>query len=396
MNSHARLCLTFAVAVAVAGLALPAIASASTPATLYQAQLTGSMTFKAVQSGTIGSWTVTATVPLNGTSSAFPHETAAEQDVWIPTASVGATQTVDPLISPDYSLSTDDPNSSLTTAGSSPDVTNPWNCGPFLIDNQLGPNLGVITSAGGATSILVDWLGSAVPQGGATNQNGNANNFPMSCATDATFALQTPLTGGSGPDSGMTKFGLPWAAGYDTIRFAFGGISSTAATQTLTGTDESQTATATGQSDPNMLCNNDSTPDTCTESYLNTTESLKLTKVCSGTVTVVDGIVGGTCGSSPPPPTTKPPSGTKITKAKVNSHKHTASFSFTATGATSFQCALAKKPKKGHAAPKLTFHTCKSPKSYSHLGKGSYTFEVRGVNSAGKDPHSASKSFKIA
>lgn len=398
MQSRAKLGLTLAIA-AASVTAFPAIAAASTPGTLYQAQLTGGVTFKAIQSGTIGSWTVTATLPLNGTSASDPGETAAEEDVWIPTAPVGTTQTVDPVTSPDFSVDTATTNSALSTAGSSPDVTNPWNCGPYEIDDQLSPNLGVITTAGGATSIVVDWLGNAYPQGADDDENGNASNFPPACVTDATFGLQTPVTGGDGPTSGMTAFDLPWAAGSsDTIRFAFSGVSGTTASQTLTGTSESQTAASTGQSDTNMLCDNDSTPDTCTEAYSGVSETLKLTKVCTGTVTAESGIVEGTCGSAPPPPPppAKAPSHSKISKAKISSSKHRASFSFTATGATSYQCALAAKPKKGHTAPRLAFHSCKSPKSYSHMKKGSYTFEVRGVNATGKDPHPASKSFKIA
>jgi hypothetical protein len=132
--------------------------------------------------------------------------------------------------------------------------------------------------------------------------------------------------------------------------------------------------------------------------YSNISKTLKLTKVCSGTVTVTNGIVGGACGSAPPPPPPPPqaPSHLRISKTKISSSKHTASFSFTATGATSYQCALAAKPKKGHKAPKLSFKSCKSPKSYSHLKKGKYEFEVRGENATGTDPHPASKSFKIS
>jgi hypothetical protein len=55
-----------------------------------------------------------------------------------------------------------------------------------------------------------------------------------------------------------------------------------------------------------------------------------------------------------------------------------------------------KAPKKGRPAPKLHFKACKSPKAYSHLKQAKYEFAVRGINSAGADTHTATKSFKIA
>jgi hypothetical protein len=101
---------------------------------------------------------------------------------------------------------------------------------------------------------------------------------------------------------------------------------------------------------------------------------------------------------SSPTPTT-PPHGTTISAAKVNKHKHRATFKFTASGTvTGFQCALVKsKKKKGkhHKKPKLVFSSCSSPKTYKHLKHGRYTFEVRAFNSAGPDPTPAVKRFKI-
>lgn len=382
---------TLAFLVVTAGLALPASASASTPATLYQANLAGSLTFQSVQSGNDGSWTTTASFPLNGTTepgASNPDGTnPADTDLWIPQGSVGATQTISAVVDSDFNITAADPNSSLSTVGSDPTPLT-WDCTGYKIDNSLDPNIGVITTASGSTSILVDYLGSAYPDDPASN----GNTFPASCDTDATFGMQTPLVGGDGPDSGSPQFDIPWAAGYDTIRFSYDGISTTAASQTLSGTNESETATATGQSDASMSCTNGS-GNACTETYQNTSETLTLTKICSGTVTVTDSVVSGTCGSGPAPTPQQAPSHTKITKSKISASKHTASFSFSATGATSYQCALATVPKKGHA--KLAYHACKSPKSYSHLKKGKYEFAVRGADSTGTDPHPASKSFKI-
>jgi hypothetical protein len=89
------------------------------------------------------------------------------------------------------------------------------------------------------------------------------------------------------------------------------------------------------------------------------------------------------------------PTGTKITKAKINAKKHKASFSFTAHGATRYVCELVPPTKKHHKKPKVSFGSCKSPKSYSKLGAGKYTFRVKGVNSAGTATQAADKTFKI-
>jgi hypothetical protein len=84
-----------------------------------------------------------------------------------------------------------------------------------------------------------------------------------------------------------------------------------------------------------------------------------------------------------------------ITKAKIKSSKHSAKFTFKATGAPGFQCALIKKPKKHHKAATPHFKSCTSPKTYKHLKHGKYTFEVRAVSGAIAGTP-ATKSFKIA
>jgi Trypsin len=101
------------------------------------------------------------------------------------------------------------------------------------------------------------------------------------------------------------------------------------------------------------------------------------------------GGVGG--ASSNPPPAAIPD--TKITKAKVNSKKHTATFRFKATGdSTGFQCALRKKK----ARKKPSFKSCRSPKTYRNLAPGGYTFEVRATGPAGADKSPAKRSFTVA
>lgn len=100
----------------------------------------------------------------------------------------------------------------------------------------------------------------------------------------------------------------------------------------------------------------------------------------------------------PPPNNTKAPlpTNTTITNAMINKKKGKATFGFTATSATSFQCELIK-PKKGkhHKGPIAAFSPCSSLQTYKHLKHGRYTFEVRGVSSTGADSMPAVKKFKI-
>jgi hypothetical protein len=85
-----------------------------------------------------------------------------------------------------------------------------------------------------------------------------------------------------------------------------------------------------------------------------------------------------------------PPTGTKITVAKINQGRHTAFFRFTAHHASRFQCELIRNGK-------IMFRrTCNSPKPYANpLSKGRYLFVVMGVNHAGMDPVPAMKLFGL-
>ncbi len=90
--------------------------------------------------------------------------------------------------------------------------------------------------------------------------------------------------------------------------------------------------------------------------------------------------------------TIAPPSA-KIVKAKIK--HHSATFTFTAAGATGFRCALIKQPTaKHHKTPKPSYSACRSPKRYQNLKAGAYTFLVRGLSAAIAGP-AASKTFKI-
>ncbi|MGZ4371764.1 MAG: InlB B-repeat-containing protein [Gaiellaceae bacterium] len=85
------------------------------------------------------------------------------------------------------------------------------------------------------------------------------------------------------------------------------------------------------------------------------------------------------------------PPGTKITSARINRAKHRATFMFKAIGGqgSGFQCELKRKHQRA------SFTKCGSPKTYKHLKRGSYTFEVRAVGPGGHDPTPARKSFTI-
>ena len=84
---------------------------------------------------------------------------------------------------------------------------------------------------------------------------------------------------------------------------------------------------------------------------------------------------------------------TKITQHTISRKAGSARFHFEAVGAaTGFQCALVKAH---HPPAKPSFGSCSPPKSYQHLGPGSYTFLVPAFNSAGSDPTPAQQSFTI-
>ena len=92
---------------------------------------------------------------------------------------------------------------------------------------------------------------------------------------------------------------------------------------------------------------------------------------------------------------TKPP-GTKILHARTSQKHHQVTISFEAIGAaTRFQCALVKKPRQHHSNRKPRLNGCESPKTYTHLKPGGYTFEVRAINTVGADPTPATKRFTM-
>ena len=87
---------------------------------------------------------------------------------------------------------------------------------------------------------------------------------------------------------------------------------------------------------------------------------------------------------------------TRITGEKVSSRKRKATFKFKAIGtSTGFRCALIKQPKRHHKKPRPSYKLCRSPKSYTRLKPGRYTFLVRAFNAGGSDPTPATRSFTI-
>jgi hypothetical protein len=87
---------------------------------------------------------------------------------------------------------------------------------------------------------------------------------------------------------------------------------------------------------------------------------------------------------------------TKITSEKVSSRKRTARFTFKASGtSTSFRCALVKQPSHRHNKARPSYRLCRSPKSYTRLKPGRYTFFVRAFNLGGSDPTPATRRFTI-
>jgi hypothetical protein len=75
---------------------------------------------------------------------------------------------------------------------------------------------------------------------------------------------------------------------------------------------------------------------------------------------------------------------TKLTGAKINRHKRSATFKF--SGGTSFKCKLDRGK----------WSSCHSPKTYKRLKRGKHTFEVEAVDGGGRtDPTPAKKKFKI-
>lgn len=87
---------------------------------------------------------------------------------------------------------------------------------------------------------------------------------------------------------------------------------------------------------------------------------------------------------------------TKITSEKGSNSTGTATFTFKAIGtSTGLRCALVKEPTRHQTTPRPSYRVCRSPKSYTRLQPGRYTFLVRAFNADGSDPTPATRKFTI-
>jgi hypothetical protein len=86
-----------------------------------------------------------------------------------------------------------------------------------------------------------------------------------------------------------------------------------------------------------------------------------------------------------------------LTKQTISSPRKSAQFSFTAEGdASGFQCALVRVGRGGRKRPPApAYTTCATPKRYTRLAAGVYTFDVRTTGPGGADKAPASHTFTI-
>jgi hypothetical protein len=96
------------------------------------------------------------------------------------------------------------------------------------------------------------------------------------------------------------------------------------------------------------------------------------------------------CSANPPPDDTTPPETTIDSGPSGTITSTTATFDFSSTEENSlFECKL--EPVE------TAFSSCVSPKSYSSLANGSYTFSVRAIDAAGNtDTSPATRSFTVS
>jgi hypothetical protein len=250
----------------------------------------------------------------------------------------------------------------------------------------VNPLSGADVTAGNFGELSID-LSKAVPTDGAcadfsslwmrTRSSYQVNSNPeditlpqqLAASTCAPVAAVT-LTSGAPP---AATVGQPYSFRYDASSTPPGDTVTFA--KTAGDVPDGLTLSSDG-----TLSGNPTAAGTFTYTVTGSTSATSASR--EDTITVV--------AAAPVVPTGTPPANTIISKAKINRHRRTAAFTFTATGASGFRCALLKPTHH----PKATFSSCRSPKTYKHLKPGRYTFEVRGINSAGTGK-AATKKFKI-
>jgi hypothetical protein len=104
---------------------------------------------------------------------------------------------------------------------------------------------------------------------------------------------------------------------------------------------------------------------------------------------------GGSTGSTGQTGSPITPPTATIDSSKISKSKHRASFSFSASGAASFECALVRAHGKHHKFGTPSYSTCTSPHAYKHLKKGSYEFLVRAIGAGGPQELPAVHRFKV-
>jgi hypothetical protein len=86
----------------------------------------------------------------------------------------------------------------------------------------------------------------------------------------------------------------------------------------------------------------------------------------------------------------------KITAASISAKRHRATFTFKASGASRFQCALVKQPTSKHEkASRPRYAGCRSPKTYKHLKPARYIFYVRATGAGALIGPAVRKSFRL-
>ncbi len=87
---------------------------------------------------------------------------------------------------------------------------------------------------------------------------------------------------------------------------------------------------------------------------------------------------------------------TKLEAVSLHRAARRATFRFTAEAGASFECRLQRYPTGGdRSLAPSRFRTCKSPRTYRHLARGRYRFQVRALNAAGVDRSPAGRAFTI-
>ena len=95
------------------------------------------------------------------------------------------------------------------------------------------------------------------------------------------------------------------------------------------------------------------------------------------------------------------PSRPKLRETRISSRRRSGGFTFLATGAVRYQCALVgpaptAADARRRTKRRLRFHACESPQRYAGLTPGHYVFEVRSQNNAGIDRDARTRPFRIS